>query len=158
MNFHLILRPDEHLRTVSSDVMHFDEMLSAIVENMIDIMYTNNGIGIAAPQVGIDRKIIIVDPSAGEDATKMMVLINPKIIQASGDQLSVEGCLSIPNTIGKVHRFAEIEVNFQDVTGAHHSIKTNGLLSTILQHEIDHLCGVLFTDRAYEISLPRKIA
>lgn len=152
----ILTHPNDILRQCASDVLFFDELLKVIVDQMVDTMYSNGGVGIAAPQVGISRRIIIVDPSSGEDAKQMMVMINPKVISTSGTQESIEGCLSIPNTRGKVTRAESIEVEFQTISGESQRLTASGFLATIIQHEIDHLCGILFIDRASEIITPRK--
>ena len=152
----ILSHPNEILRHPAVDVSFFDELLKAIVDQMIDAMYTYGGVGIAAPQVGISRKIIVVDPSAGEDAKQMTVMVNPKIISSFGTQESIEGCLSIPNTRGKVTRAEQIEVEFQTLTGETQRITATGFYATIIQHEVDHLFGILFIDRATEITTPRK--
>lgn len=152
----ILTHPNDILRQCASDVLFFDELLKAIVDQMIDTMYSNNGVGIAAPQVGISRRIVVVDPSAGEDAKQMIVMVNPKIVASLGTQESIEGCLSIPNTRGKVTRADSVEVEFQTITGESQRLAAAGFLATIIQHEIDHICGVLFIDRASEITTPRK--
>jgi peptide deformylase len=152
----ILSHPNETLRQPSSDVSFFDDLLKAIVDQMIDAMYTNGGVGIAAPQVGISRKIIIVDPSAGEDAKQMTVMVNPKILSTMGSQESIEGCLSIPNTRGKVTRAEEVEVEYQTITGETLRLKATGFHATIIQHEVDHLFGILFIDRATEITTSKK--
>ena len=142
--------PNEELRKVSSDVTVFDDLLKSLVSKLIDRMYSDDGVGIASPQIGVHRRVVIVDPSAGQDAKQMLVMVNPKILTMHGKALSVEGCLSIPGVRGEVERSAEVEVEFQTTTGEKQLLKAGGFLSVIIQHEVDHLDGVLFVDKIKE--------
>ena len=139
--------PNEALRSVSTEVQVFDKLLSLLVDQMTEQMYVEHGVGLAAPQIGIKKRIILVDPSSGEDSTKFLVMVNPKIIGQSGKAISVEGCLSLPGIRGEVERAASVDVEFQSLSGEKLTIHAEGLQSIIIQHEIDHLDGVLFIDK-----------
>lgn len=110
---------------------------------MIDTMHEENGVGFAANQIGVLQKVLVYD-----DGTGPKVLINPKIIRASGEQVGIEGCLSVPGLQGEVRRANEVEVKGLDENGKPVKIKAEGLTARIIQHELDHLNGVLFIDRA----------
>jgi peptide deformylase len=137
--------PDPVLREKSQPVREFDRSLKSTVLDMIDTMFESDGVGIAAPQVGILSRIIICCETAKRgDET---VFINPEITQSSGSELGTEGCLSVPETTGDVDRATHITMKAQDLQGKPFEIKAEGLLARIVQHEIDHLNGVLFIDR-----------
>lgn len=148
--------PEKCLRKKSEDITFFDDFLRIFVDQMIDTMYEEGGVGIAAPQVGVNRNVIIVDPSAGNDAAALRVMINPKIIDQSGSIESEEGCLSVPGYKGFVTRSENIVVEYCDLVGEHQKVTTSGYLAIIIQHEIDHLNGVLFVDRANSLKLVSK--
>ena len=114
---------------------------------MIDTMYMDNGIGLAAPQVGISKKIIVVDPTFGDDENSLRDMINPEIIETEKECELEEGCLSIPGVFEMVTRPEKITVKYHDVDGEEHRLEADGLLARVIQHEIDHLEGILFIDR-----------
>lgn len=148
----IVLHPNENLRKLSSDIVHFDSFLKMFVDQMIDTMFSSGGVGLAAPQVGVNRRVIIVDPSGGDDAKQMIVMINPKILSTSDVYVSIkEGCLSIPDRSAFVSRHSSIKVEFYSLDGVKHELEASGFLGVIIQHEIDHLQGILFTDRASNI-------
>lgn len=137
--------PDPVLKTVSSEVTDFDQHLQVLLNDMAETMYAANGIGLAAPQVGVLKRITVVDISKDENA--LQEFINPRILERSGKTSSEEGCLSIPDYRDVVHRDELLVVQAQDRNGKVFEIKAEGLLAICLQHEIDHLDGVLFVDR-----------
>ncbi|WP_419809637.1 peptide deformylase [Sphingomonas sp.] len=144
--------PDPRLRLVSGPVDAIDAATRAFVADLIETMYAAKGIGLAAIQVGVDRRILVIDLQAEEDAEGKPVrdphaYLNPEILSVS-DELSVynEGCLSIPEQYAEVARPASCRVRWQDEQGGDHEEDMDGLLATCMQHEIDHLNGVLFTD------------
>ena len=144
---------DEILREKAADVEAFDEELGELVKNMVGTMIVEEGVGLAAPQVGVSRRVAVVNPDPYDPAT-LLTLVNPRILSCSDDTECVEeGCLSVPGVRGKVDRPIEIEVEYQDAGGTKHCIRVDGLVSRIIQHELDHLDGVLFTDR---LSFGRK--
>lgn len=148
----ILRHPDEKLRQRSKDVTSFDETLQLIANQLVDTMYTHDGVGIAAPQIGIDRRIVVVDPSSGDDAKMMTVMINPVIVKMSGEQVSEEGCLSIQGVKGKVRRADEVVVEYLDIKGNSQQLQAKGFHAAVVQHEVDHLNGVLFVDRAFELT------
>lgn len=145
----IVQYPSSQLRKVCSSVENFDHSLRATIAAMIDTMYTANGVGLAAPQIGINERLIVVDPTSGEKSHTLLVMINPKISWASSDMNDgIEGCLSVPNVKLNVYRHSEIEVEYFDITGQKHKNLYAGFISKIIQHEIDHLDGILLIDRA----------
>jgi len=144
---------DEILRGESEDVEDFDGELEKLVARMVETMIVEEGVGLAAPQVGVSRRIAIVNPEPYNPDT-LITLVNPRILSCSDETDCVEeGCLSVPGIRGKVERPVSIEVEFQDSRGGKHCVKVDGLVSRIIQHELDHLDGVLFVDR---LSFGRK--
>ncbi|MFC1651068.1 peptide deformylase [Candidatus Latescibacterota bacterium] len=138
---------DPILKNGSEKVSDFDKDLVEIVDNMIETMYRDNGIGLAAPQVGISKKIIVVDPTFGDEENSLRNLINPEITETEDECELEEGCLSIPGVFEFVSRPEKITVKYQDIEGKEHKLEAGGLLSRVIQHEIDHLEGILFIDR-----------
>ncbi|MBD2079232.1 peptide deformylase [Leptolyngbya sp. FACHB-17] len=139
---------DRVLRQPAKRVAKVDDEVREIVRQMLQTMYSEDGIGLAAPQVGIHKQIIVVDIEPDKPEVPPLVLINP-VIKKSGTTTcsGQEGCLSIPGVYLDVERPEEIEVSFKDETGRMRTLAADGLLSRCIQHEIDHLNGVLFVDR-----------
>jgi peptide deformylase len=146
--------PDPRLRTISTPVETIDDDLQTLIDDMFETMYDAPGIGLAAIQVGVPKRVLVIDlqdrESDEEDAPIVrnpMVFINPQILQGS-DQLSVynEGCLSVPDQYAEVERPATVRASWMDREGRIHEQTLEGLLATCLQHEMDHLEGVLFID------------
>ncbi len=146
---------DEVLRQVSSDVDEFDENLVRLGEEMLQVMHDSDGIGLAAPQVGISKRLLVMDISPIEKEAEPMVFVNPVIMEASGDCTLEEGCLSIPEVREDISRPEEILLRYQTTSGDIMSEKFNGWMSRVLQHEIDHLNGILFVD--YLSPVKRKL-
>ncbi len=147
MEYDIKILGDPVLKQETEPVAEFNGELSEIVENMIDAMYRGHGIGLAAPQVGLLKKIIVVDPSFGEDKSTLYGMINPEITAAENECELEEGCLSIPGVFEYITRPEKIAVKYRDVEGNDHKIEADGMLSRVIQHEIDHLSGILFIDR-----------
>ena len=143
----IILLPDPVLREVSKPVETVDDAVRKFAADMLETMYDAPGIGLAAVQVGEPLRMLVADVSKDEDKRQPMVFINPKIV-GSSDERSVyeEGCLSIPDYYADVERPAAITVDYVGLDGERHEMQADGLLATCLQHEIDHLDGVLFID------------
>ncbi|MBO3758827.1 peptide deformylase [Ciceribacter sp. L1K22] len=143
----LIILPDPILRQVSAPVERVDTDLQKLADDMLETMYDAPGIGLAAIQIGIPRRMLVIDVSREGDPREPLVFINPEII-ASSDERSVyeEGCLSIPDYYAEVERPAKVTVKSLDRDGKEIVTEADGLLATCLQHEIDHLNGVLFID------------
>ncbi|KAF0197988.1 MAG: peptide deformylase [Bacillota bacterium] len=134
---------DPVLREHTATVKRFDETLARLVEDMFETMYHYNGVGLAAPQIAIPKSIIVLDAGDGE----RYALINPKIVLAEGHEVGVEGCLSVPGVYGEVERYSQIRVHAQDLKGELLEIEATEFLARVLQHELDHLQGVLFVDK-----------
>lgn len=154
----LITEPDprfgaisDRLRRQSEKIDTFDEALADVVRDLFETLDVENGVGLAAPQVGIQRRVCIVCIPAGyeyEDSpATRLALINPEVVRAGGQDVDVEGCLSFPDLIGEVPRYTAITVRAQDVSGKVVKIKARDYLARVMQHEIDHLNGILFFDR-----------
>lgn len=118
--------------------------LRQLVDDMFETMYANKGIGLAAPQVALRQRLTVIDPSAGEDPKEKLVLINPEILEKEGTQLGEEGCLSIPGFREDVRRALKVRIRAQNVDGEFFEIDGEELLARAMQHELDHLNGILF--------------
>ena len=147
--FEIYTFPDPILRKKTEAVTVFDQELDATAKSMLETMYVSSGIGLAAIQAGILKKLIVVDLKSGEEEISLRephVFINPKIVERSGTTVSEEGCLSVIEFRGEIQRAEKIIVEYQDVTGKTQEMAAEGMMSICLQHEIDHLNGVLFID------------
>ena len=139
--------PEPVLRLKMSQISSFDDDLAQLIEDMADTMYDAPGIGLAAPQVGESVKLIVVDTTKESEGEKQyMALINPEIVSHEGTQLDEEGCLSVPELTANVKRHKKITVSYQDSAGTPHELTTEDRFAVVLQHEIDHLNGILFID------------
>ena len=143
----LIILPDPLLRRVSMPIERVDADAQRLADDMLETMYDAPGIGLAAVQIGVPRRMLVIDVSREGEEKTPLVFINPEIV-ASSDERSVyeEGCLSIPDYYAEVERPAAVSVKYVDRDGKERLVKADGLLATCLQHEIDHLNGVLFID------------
>jgi peptide deformylase len=143
----IIKLPDKRLRLVSEPVKRIDDSIRKLVDDMFDTMYKAPGIGLAAIQIGVPKRVVILDLSKKEDDHKPLVFINPEVIWTSEEKSKYEeGCLSIPEYYEEVERPAKVKVKYLDLDGKAHETEVRGLLATCLQHEIDHINGVLFID------------
>ena len=145
----ILTTPNPILKKVAKDVTTIDDAICEQMDNMLDTMYHDNGIGLAAPQIGISNRVIVVDIEQTEERrTKNPIfLINPNIIWQSGEMnIYEEGCLSVPNITASIERPKEIKLEYLDRNGKKQLLEANGLLATCIQHEIDHLDGILFID------------
>ena len=138
---------DKVLRKKAKEVTEVDEELKQLIEDMIETMYSKQGVGLAAPQVGVSKRLIVFDNVELPYGTEPMVLINPLIVVQEGKCQEEEGCLSVPELVGVVERAERIKVTGQDRNGEPVEMEAEGLAARIIQHEIDHLDGVLFVDR-----------
>ena len=148
-NLQIFTFPHPILRQKAESVEVFDQSISKLASSMLETMYNSNGIGLAAIQVGILKRIIVIDLNSGiEDHSKREphIFINPNIIKESGDTVSEEGCLSVIDFRAEIKRSEKITLEYQDVKGKINKIETEGMMSICLQHEIDHLNGILFID------------
>ncbi len=144
---------DQVLRRKAKPVKSVKKSVQTLIDEMAQAMYRESGVGLAAPQVGVSKRIVVVDVGDG-----LVSLVNPELVHASGSQLGMEACLSIPDVVGEVERFATIQVTGLDRSGRRIWIDAEGLLARCLQHEIDHLDGILFTDRAIRILSDEEVA
>jgi peptide deformylase len=154
----IIILPDKRLRLVSEPVKQVDAGIKKLVDDLFETMYKAPGIGLAAIQIGVAKRVITMDLSKKEDNHEPQVFINPEITWTS-DQTEKyeEGCLSIPDYYEEVERPAEVKVKYLDLDGKSREIKAKGLLATCLQHEIDHINGVLFIDHLSKLKRDRVI-
>lgn len=134
------------LREKNERVTDFGDDLKKIAENMLDSMYGSSGVGLAAPQIGINLRLITIDTSNGENKEEALVVCNPEIVHSEGKQVGEEGCLSFPTFCENVTRPQKIEVKWQNLEGEDIQMEAEGLLARVFCHEIDHLNGVLFID------------
>ncbi len=146
----ILIFPNEILRTKCTPVRDIDARLHQIFDDMAETMYEAPGVGLAAPQVGLTERIMVVDVAPllqeGETNVGLLKIINPEIIESSGKSTFEEGCLSLPLLLEPIDRPAEVTVKFLEPNGQERLLKASGILATALQHEIDHLNGVLILD------------
>jgi peptide deformylase len=141
--------PDDVLRQKAKKISHFDGSVRKLAQDMLDTMYEHNGVGLAAPQVGISKRIMVIDVSDEEDVRKPIVFINPQLVEAEGELVGIEGCLSFPEVYFEVKRKQRVVVRFQNLQGKEMKMEAAGnLLCRAIQHEMDHLDGELFIDKA----------
>lgn len=154
----IITLPDPLLRTVSAPIERVDDELRALMDDMLETMYEAPGIGLAAIQVGVPRRLLVIDTSRDEEERNPLVMVNPEIV-AKGDEMLLheEGCLSIPEFYAEIERPNACTVRYADRTGKQHEMMAEGLLSTVVQHEVDHLNGVLFIDYLSRLKRDRVI-
>jgi len=136
--------PDDRLRTVAKPVIAVDKQVKQLVDDMFETMKAENGIGLAATQVNVHKRVVVMDTSEEQDNPR--VFINPEITQMDGKTVSEEGCLSVPNNYAKVERAEHIIVKALDIDGQEFVLEAEGLLAICIQHELDHLKGKLFVD------------
>ena len=150
----LVILPDSRLRQPTAIITRFDDKLAKLIEDMYETMYHENGIGLAAPQIGLGLKLAVIDVSAKRN--EKFCIINPEIIHREGEEFMEEGCLSVPNVFDKAPRALKVTVRAQNEHGEVGEITGDGILGHCLQHEIDHLNGKLFVD--YLSPLKRAMA
>jgi len=146
MDLKILIYPHQLLTQKTKPVKSFEKNLIEIVNQMKKIMLANNGVGLAANQVGLNLSLFIARPKE-----KFYVFVNPSIVSYSEEEIKEEGCLSLPNKWGLVKRYNKVKINYQDLRGRKKTLKASGLLAHIIQHEVDHLNGLLFIDKALEI-------
>ncbi|MEM8960858.1 MAG: peptide deformylase [Acidobacteriota bacterium] len=140
------LYPDPVLRETCAPITTFDDALRTLADDMVETMYAAPGVGLAAPQVGINQRLAIVDISVGREADGLHVFVNPKLVETQGAEVDTEGCLSIPELTEKVRRPATIRVAAHDLDGEPFELEAEGYFARAICHEMDHLEGVLFVD------------
>ncbi len=143
----IVKYPDPVLEQMGEPVTEFNDELRALVDDMFESMYAAKGIGLAAPQIGLSKRLTVIDLSFKEKPEDKIVLINPEIVFRAGKQHEEEGCLSLPDIREKVTRAAKVKVKAQDLEGKWFEIEGEELLARAFQHEIDHLDGILFFRR-----------
>lgn len=156
--------PDPVLKRKARPVTKFDKNLHTLITDMVETMREAPGVGLAAPQIGLSERIVVIeyfekqeDEEKEEAPKKVWAIINPEIVKVSEETLmGVEGCLSIPGLVGEVERHAEVQVKALNRHGKPIRIKAKGWLARIFQHEIDHLNGILFTERAVRVWQPKE--
>lgn len=144
---------DPILREKAAPVKRFDKKLGKLLKDMAETMYAANGCGLAAPQIGLSQRLVVID--AG-DGAGIREFVNPVLTDPVGEAVDSEGCLSVPDYEGEVKRAAQITVHFQDKKGDHYKLTADGLLARALQHECDHLEGILFIDKAISLTAKPK--
>ena len=158
--YEVVKYPDPVLARVGAKVTEFGTELAELVADMFESMYAAQGIGLAAPQIGISKQITVIDTSFRKNPEDKIVLINPEILERDGEQYEEEGCLSLPEIREKVRRSARVKVRAQDALGQFFEVEGEELLARALQHEIDHLNGILFIDHLSRLKrdlIQRKI-
>jgi len=150
MKLNIVEYPDKKLREISKEVEKFDEELHRLLDAMYEVMIGSNGIGLAAIQVAHAKRVLIIeipDDDSKQSKENLIEMINPIIVKKDGEIVYQEGCLSVPSFYEDISRYDNITVNFQDRDANTKTLETNGLLSVAVQHEMDHLNGVLFIDK-----------
>lgn len=157
----IVLANDPMLRQKSKKVKDFGEALQVLIDDMVETMQAVNGAGLAAPQIGVLERVIVIQlPEDEEDpqSGKLFALCNPQIVRADGEEAGDEGCLCLPGYTGEVKRATSVTVKAQDRRGRKVRIKAEGFLARVFQHEIDHLDGILYIDRVESPDKIRQIA
>ena len=149
MEREIVIYPADVLKTRAEEVKEFNEEIKKLVEDMFDTMYKRGGVGLAANQVGVLKRVVVIDlhSKTEKEGKEQIVLINPEIVAQEGEVVKEEGCLSLPGLYRKVKRAAYVKVKAQNLEGEEFEIEGEGLLARALQHEIDHLNGIVFIDR-----------
>lgn len=138
---------DPRLEQVSEPIPQVTPEIKKLVKDMFETMYFTNGVGLSAPQIGVNKRLLVIDTSAGEERAKQVVLVNPVVIEQSGEQKGNEGCLSFPGHFAEVTRANYAKVRGVDLNGKEVIVEGTELLARALLHEIDHLDGILFISR-----------
>lgn len=144
----VLVYPDPILRRPGKAITRFDAELRQLADRMMEAMYVEGGVGLAAPQVGIEHKLLVLNPAGDKkDRSGELVLCNPRLTRKKGREFGEEGCLSFPGIHAEVERWIDITVTYQDLDGKEQTLPASGWLARIIQHEMDHLEGVFFVDR-----------
>lgn len=144
----LVIReyPDPVLKEVAEPILDIDEEIKTLAKDMAETMYAAPGVGLAAPQVGISKRLIVVDCASHDGQRELITAINPEIVSQEGECYEEEGCLSVPGFYTRIHRAEKVRVRYKDLTGQTVEREADELLAIAFQHEIDHLNGILFVD------------
>ena len=155
MVYEILLWPDERLTQQSAPVAQVDDGVRRLIADMFETMHAAEGVGLAAPQIGIHQRVVVLDVRSRFPDSKPLALINPRIVHKEGSQLFEEGCLSLPGEFEEVERCALVRLEFLDEEGTPQVLDCEGFLAVAVQHEMDHLEGVVFVDRVS--SLKREL-
>lgn len=147
----ILTYPDPELKKKSAPVAIINDSLRQLVRDMAETMYDAPGIGLAAPQIGVHQRVIVIDIAGGDEPPELIAAINPVIVHAEGETFEEEGCLSVPKYAANVRRHAKIVVKGLNPEGEEMTWKADGLLAIAFQHEIDHLDGILFIDQISQL-------
>ena len=142
----IVIWPDPVLKKASTSVARVDEEVRQLIDDLAETMYAADGVGLAAPQVGISRRVVVIDTSPRQEGQKLLHLVNPEILKTEGETVFTEGCLSVPGEAEEVARASKVWVRAVGRDGKPFEVEAEGLLAIALQHEIDHLDGTLFVD------------
>jgi peptide deformylase len=142
----IVIWPDPVLKKASAPVARVDEEIRQLLDDMAETMYAADGVGLAAPQVGVSKRVVVIDTSPRQEGQKLLHLVNPEILKTEGETVFTEGCLSVPGEAEEVERAAKVWVRANGRDGRIFEVEAEGLLAIALQHEIDHLDGTLFVD------------
>ncbi|MEG0372873.1 MAG: peptide deformylase [Enterococcus viikkiensis] len=153
MRYPIIIHPDKRLLQKAEPIEYISDEMVTLLDDMYETMVAHDGIGLAAPQIGKNLRIAVIEVEEGD----RFDLINPEIIEGKGTNIDVEGCLSIPETFGTVERYDEVTVRYYDRDGAEMEVTAYGYLARAFQHEIDHLDGKLFIDQMIEQIAPEDL-
>jgi len=154
----IIVLPEKLLRVVSEPVARIDDETRTLVTDMFETMYDAPGVGLAAVQVGVPKRVVTIDATRGDDEKNPIAMINPEIVWSSEETVAQEeGCLSIPEYLDQVIRPDRVKVRFLDLEGKEQEIDADGLLARVVQHEVDHINGVLFIDHLSKLKRDRVI-
>ncbi len=143
----IVIWPDPVLKTRAEEVTEVDDTLQPLIDDMVETMYAADGLGLAAPQVGVGKRIFVVDTSHREEGGGLKIFINPEIVESDGSTLYEEGCLSLPGVTVEIERFTHLKMKALDRHGAPFELEADDLFAIALQHELDHLDGRLLVDR-----------
>jgi peptide deformylase len=138
--------PDPVLQQVAQPVTEIDEFIKTLAQNMVETMYAAPGVGLAAPQVGISQRLIVLDCAPKDEPSQLIIAVNPVVVSREGEQFEEEGCLSVPGYYCRIHRAQRITVRFLDLQGQTVEMVADDFQAVAFQHEIDHLEGLLFVD------------
>ncbi len=148
--YKILTFPHPFLKTKAKPVTEFDDELKNITDTMIETLYENSGVGLAAVQVGLNKRLFVMDVNNNNDLNvserRPTIIVNPEIVAKSDEQVGEERCLSVPDFSGEVKRYSKLTLKYQDLKGNPHEINAEGLLAVCIQHELDHLDGKLFID------------
>lgn len=153
--------PDPRLREVAAPVAEVTDELRVLIDDMAETMYSSNGCGLAANQIGVDKRIFVVDCAGENEPSQLMAFVNPEIVQTDGSQTWEEGCLSFPGVSEEIKRAERVKVRALDRHGKPFELEADGLLAVAIQHELDHLNGVLMVDKLSALKrrmMGRKLA